>query len=98
MDLEKITKRIKVLPPFNWLRGPCIVVPYKLSYSDRDEEGLDWERYETVYFMLRKSFKGLVEKEPRAYFWKYDGRKRLIVWLPFGFFISTGFDYTDVYF
>lgn len=93
--LAKIKHRIVKLNPFSWNGGPAIAIPYRLSYTDEDEDG-KMERWETVYIMFRRSFYPHPKAEPRAYFWRYDGRKRLNINLPFSFFFCAGFDYRDI--
>lgn len=75
-----------------WRSGACIVIPYWKSYTDEDEDGV-FERWEDIYVKLyRVSHEPL---EPRIYFWRYDGRLRLVLRLPFRIYISCGFDYYD---
>ena len=85
--------RLVGLIPFSWDSGPCLALPYWRSYTDRDEDG-NMERWETVYAMFRRT--NYRPNEPRVYFWRYDGRKRLVVNLPLRFFFCAGFDYTDI--
>jgi hypothetical protein len=85
--------RLVGLSPFSWYKGPAVALPYWRSYTDQDEDGT-MERWETVYVMFRRT--SYRPNEPRAYFWRYDGRKRLVVNLPLHFFFCAGFDYTDI--
>lgn len=74
------------------VRGACIVIPYWKSYTDEDEDGV-FERWEDIYIKIyRVSYK---PPEPSMYFWRYDGRLRLVLRLLFGLYISCGFDYYD---
>jgi hypothetical protein len=86
-------QRLVGLSPFSWNKGPALAFPYWRSYTDQDEDGT-MERWETVYAMFRRT--NYRPNEPRAYFWRYDGRKRLVVNLPLRFFFCAGFDYTDI--